>query len=110
VPTVHFIERSDHVRKIDKDKNEWESGSWEMTEEIAQKLVGGVMYLHRSKQQASHFGGKILSYRIEQSGPAAGRVVFKLQAAADCKGVTTDRKGWAKDAKIFWDASVPAHA
>ena len=106
---IHFVERTDNVRKIDKMKNEWESGCWPMPEATAQKLVGAMLYLHRSKLQASHFGGTILSYRVEQTA-AEPCIVFTLRADADCKGVKTDRKGWAKDQKIFWDASEPAHA
>jgi hypothetical protein len=96
----------DKVRKTDKDKNEWESGSWPVPEEVAQKLVGGSLYLHRGKQHPSHFGGQILSYRVEQSGPEAGLVVFTLRASVDGKGVKTDRKGWTKDQKIVADAKV----
>lgn len=107
---IHFIERSDNVRKIDSRKNEWESGFWPLTEERAQKLVGATLYLHRSKHQPSHFGGRILSYRIEQAGPSSGCVVFTVRAALDCKDVKTEPKGWAKDHKIFWDASEPAPA
>lgn len=110
MPAIHCIERSDNVRKTDRDKNEWESGFWALSEETAQKLVGGTIYLHKGKQQASHFGGEILSYRVEQSGPSAGCIVFTLRAALDGKGVKTDRKGWAKDQKIFWDAPVTADA
>ena len=66
---IHFIERSDNVRKMDSRKNEWESGFWAVTEETAQKLVGATLYLHRSKHQPSHFGGRILSYRIEPGRP-----------------------------------------
>ena len=36
--------------------------------------------------------------------------MFKLRADADCKGVKTDRKGWTKDQKIFWDVATPARA
>ena len=107
---VHFVERSDNVRKTDKSKNEWESGYWGMSEDTAQKLVGSILYLHRTKLQASHFGGHILDYRVEQSGPEAGRVVFKLRADADRKGVKTDGKGWSKDQKIFWDAPESANS
>lgn len=107
---IHFIERTDMVRKTDKLKNEWESGNWPVPEETAQKLVGAALYLHRGKMQPSHFGGKILSYRVAQSGPAAGSVVFTLAAAVDCKGIKTDRKGWAKDLKICWTAEEPADA
>jgi len=81
-----------------------------VSEEMAQKLVGGSLYLHRGKQQPSHFGGEILSYRVEQSGPNAGLVVFTLKAKMDCKDVKTDRKGWTKDLKILADAPVPEHS
>lgn len=106
---IHCIERSDNVRKTDRLKNEWESGFWDVTEETAQKVVGATLYLHRSKHQPSHFGGRILSYRIEQAGPSAGCVVFIVRATADCKDVKTEPKGWAKDHKVFWDALEPAH-
>jgi hypothetical protein len=108
VTAVHFIERADNVRKTDKNKNEWESGFWTMTEELAQKLVGASLHLHRSRSQPSHFGGRILGYRIEQSGPSAGTVVFTVRATVDCKDVKTDAKGWANDKKIFWDEPQPA--
>ena len=107
---IHLVERTDNVRKTDKTKNEWETGWWAVSEETAQKLIGSVLYLHRSKLQPSHFGGEIISFRFEESGPEAGRVVFKLRADADCKGVKTDGKGWSKDQKIFWDAPVSAQA
>ena len=105
---IHLVERVDNVRKTDKSKNEWETGNWAVAEETAQKLIGSTLYLHRAKLQPSHFGGTILGFRvIEESAPDAGRVVFKLRADADCKGVKTDGKGWSKDHKIFWDAALP---
>ena len=107
---IHFIERTDHVRKTDKLKNEWESGFWPVTEETAQKLVGASLYLHRTKNQPSHFGGRILSYRMVETGPSAGSVVFIVRATVDCKDVKVDSKGWSKDYKILWDAPQPAAA
>lgn len=107
---IHFIERTDNVRKTDRLKNEWETGFWPVAEETAGKLIGATLYLHRSKHQPSHFGGTILSYRIEESGPSAGSTVFTIRAAVDCKGVKTNPKGWSKDHKILWDASETAHA
>lgn len=101
---IHFLERSEKVRKMDPMKNEWESGFWEVTEENAQKLVGATLYLHRTKHQPSHFGGRILSYRIEK-GASSPRVVFTVRAAVDCKDVKTPPRGWAKDHKILWEAS-----
>jgi hypothetical protein len=108
VSAIHLVERTDNVRKIDKSKNEWESGFWPVTEDVAQKLVGSVLYLHRTKLSPSHFGGDILDYRVEQAGTEAARVVFKLRAKADCKGVKIDGKGWSKDCKILWSTAETA--
>ena len=107
--SIHLIERTDNVRKTDRSTNEWESGNWPISPEIAQKLIGGSLYLHRGKNHPSHFGGRILSFRVQESGPAEGLVVFKVKAQIDCKDVPTDRKGWSKDQKIFWDSAVPEH-
>ena len=101
---IHFIERTDNVRKTDRQKNEWESGFWPVPEETAQKLIGAALYLHRSKNQLSHFGGSILSYRMVETGPSAGSVVFIVRATADSKDVKVDPRGWTKDCKILWDA------
>jgi hypothetical protein len=103
---IHLIERTDNVRKTDRDRNEWESGHWPVPEATAQKLVGGSLFLHRSKQQPSHFGGEILSYRIEESGASAGLCVFTVRAKVDCKDVKTDRTGWSKDTKVIADTAV----
>ncbi|MGQ0749401.1 MAG: hypothetical protein ACT4PS_02590 [Betaproteobacteria bacterium] len=102
---IHLLERSDNVRKTDRLKNEWDSGFWDVTEEKAQKLVGALLYLHRSKHQPAHFGGRILSYRTAPAGPFSGRIVFTLRATADCKDVKTNLKGWTNDHKIIWDAA-----
>lgn len=106
---IHCIERSDNIRKIDRQKNEWESGGWDVPEEVAQKLVGATLYVHRTKHQPSHFGGRILSWRAVPAGPSGG-VVFTVRASADCKDVRTDTKGWSKDYKILWDAPQTAQA
>ena len=110
MPSIHLIERTDNVRKTDRTANEWESGHWPVSEETAQTLIGGSLFLHRNKQQPSHFGGQITGYRVEQSGPTAGLVVFQLRAQMDCKDVKTDRKGWTKDLKIVADAPASADA
>lgn len=107
---AHFIERTPNVRKTEPQTNEWESGFWPVTEDTARKLVGASIHLHRTKNQPSHFGGRILSYRIEQSGPSTGLVVFIVRATVDAKDVKVDSRGWTNDHKILWDAPQPAAA
>lgn len=105
---IHLIERTDGVRKLDPSRNEWESGEWPLTEETAKKLVGSVLYLHRTKLAPSHFGGDVLDFRVEESSAHGSRIVFKLRAKADYKGVRIDGKGWSKDCKIVWKTESAA--
>ena len=107
---IHLVERTDNVRKTDRSTNQWESGFWQVSEEVAKKLIGSDIYLHRSKLQPSHFGGEITGYRLVESGAQAGHVVFQVRARADCKGVKTDNKGWTNNQKIFWQTADSAHA
>ncbi len=103
MPHIHLVERVPSVSKIDREKNVWECKYWQVDEETAQKLVGGQLYLHSGKQQPSHFGGEILSYRLQDSGEKAGQVIFAVRADADCKGVKAVRTGWRNDCRIMPD-------
>ncbi len=101
---VHLIERVTNVKLISKEKNEWASYSWAISEESAKKLIGGEIYLHKAQDAPSHFGGKILSYTVlnDDHGDDAGRIVFVFQAGVEFKGVKAG-KGWAMEKKFDWD-------
>ena len=102
MPAIHFIERHENVHPTDKEKGEWESGDWVVSEETAQRLVGGHIYLHHAQDEPSHFGGEILSFHVLSSGSADGRVVFRFCASITCKGVKAGREGWGNEKKIVW--------
>ncbi|MHB0982504.1 MAG: hypothetical protein ACYC02_03880 [Thiobacillus sp.] len=102
MPTIHFVERLQNVHRVDKDKNEWESGYWVVSEDTAQRLVGGYIYLHRGQDEPSHFGGKILSFHVHPNGLEAGRIVFRFHAGLEFKGVKAGRDGWGNEKKIVW--------
>src|SRR5450759_2732399 len=102
MPAIHLIERHENVHPTDKAKGEWESGDWVVSEETAQRLVGGLIYLHRAQDEPSHFGGEILSFHVLSSGPEAGRIVFRFRAAISCKGVKAGREGLGNEKKIVW--------
>ena len=99
---IYLVERLENVHRVDKDKNEWESGYWVVSEESARRLIGGHIYLHRGQDEPSHFGGEILSFHLHPSGPEAGRVVFRFRAALEFKGVKAGRDGWGNEKKIVW--------
>lgn len=98
---IHLIEKNDFIKLIDKSKNEYESGWWKVSAINAEKLIGGDIFFHHSKSSPSHFGGKIISYRIEQNGEYAGKVIFKFMFSPIYKGVVSS-DGWAMEKKYIW--------
>ena len=102
MPAIHLVERLDNVHCVDTEKKEWESGYWVVSEETAKKLIGGHIYLHRGQNEPSHFGGEILAFHVHSSGSEAGRIVFRLRAAIEFKGVKAGRDGWGNEKKVVW--------
>jgi len=102
MPAIHLVERLNHVRRIHDAPDEWESGYWVVGEDSAQRLVGGDLYLHPGQNEPSHFGGKIISYRVHRGGAEDGRIVFRFQATVVHRGVRTGRDGWGNEKKYVW--------
>jgi hypothetical protein len=95
MPAVHFVERRNNVRPLPDAPGEWESGYWVIAEETAQRLVGGNLYLHSGQNEPSHFGGKILGFRVHRdpgSPEIDGRLVFRIKATREHKDVETGRE------------------
>lgn len=102
MPALHVIEHGTSTKRVSPDSYIHDSGDWTVSEETARKLVGGDMYLHRKQIEASHFGGKILSFRVHQDGPLKGRVVFRIEPTMAHKNVRTGADGWGMEMKIVW--------
>lgn len=99
---IHLVERLGDLRKVDATNQEWESGFWVVGEDTAQRLVGGDIYLHEGQNEPSHFGGRIVSYRVHRGDDVDGRIVFRFRAAMEYRGVRTGRAGWGNEKKIVW--------
>ena len=96
---VHIIEPVNNFVKLADDK--WESGWWSIDENKAKKLIGGEIYFHKKRFEPSFFGGAITDYRIDQSSPYQGKIVFIFQYNVNCRNVSTDKRGWSKRIKII---------
>jgi len=96
---IHLIE-TDPNRLTLLEKQDWESGSWNLIEAKAKQLVGGSILFHKKKREPSFFGGVILNYRIQDKAVLKGQVIFKFQYLADHRNVATDNKGWSGDMKV----------
>ncbi len=65
----------------------YESGDWDVSPEDAEKLIGGMIYLHQTKAKPSYFGGRVESYRgKDTSNPRSRRIVFVLTAIQQGRG------------------------
>jgi hypothetical protein len=99
---IHLIENLCLFKALDLSADEYESGYWALSPETADRLHGAHIYFHPTRAKPSYFGGQIIDHRVEEAGEYEGRIVFRLRAAMDHKGVTTDRRGWSMEKKIVW--------
>lgn len=95
---IHVIARKQKGLKRLPDGN-YESGDWYVSDETADKLIGGEIYLHDDQGSNSYFGGKIQEVKRLDDG----RKVFIFNGDAKCKNVKTDKEGWGQEKKIILD-------
>ena len=67
----------------------FESGYWDISESDAAAIVGGMIYLHQTKNEPSYMGGVVESFRVEERPELAHakRIVFVLESTKEGKGV-----------------------
>jgi hypothetical protein len=104
MPKIHLIERITNVKLLSKERNEWASYCWVVSEDTAKKLIGGEIYLHKGQDKPSHFGGTIFSYDVlpAEARGDAGRIVFNFKAGLEFKNVKAGKDGWGMEKKIVW--------
>jgi len=94
---IHLIENDRRMVRV--EGTTWECGYWVVGADTADKLVGGSIYFHAKQSSPSYFGGKILSWRIQQKGEFRGKVVFCFESSPTFKGLLAGR-GWGAGSKV----------
>jgi len=101
---IHVIRKNDPtlppIELIDRDSGLHRSGYWVVSEETARSLVGGKIYFHREQSKPSFFGGTITAAEKIEEGAYAGRILFTFRFEEACRGVRTERIGWAQEMKL----------
>lgn len=70
--SAHFIAKLDENRRtIDNAKNLHASGVWDISQEDAARLVGGRLYLHKTKSKPAFHGGTVVAFRVVQTTPTS---------------------------------------
>jgi len=84
---IHFLCR-DRLNVHAVNHPVYESGEWDVPLEDAERLVGGMIFLHQTKSQRSYAGGRIESYRVVETNRAhSRRIIFKFTSASEGKDV-----------------------
>ncbi len=103
---IHLIEKAgtaQGLKTVNFAAGLFTSGFWKVSEDTAQKLVGGKIYLHTAWSSPSHFGGTIDSYSVHQSpgDDVDGRIVFHFTSQPEAKNVRAPN-GAAGEKRIAW--------
>lgn len=91
---VHLICRRleggglDGITAVDAKNHIYRSAAWDFDLATAEKLIGGQIYFHQEKGQASHYGGDVVSVGAVQTDNAhEERIVFTFRATKEGRGV-----------------------
>lgn len=95
---IHLIEKKNNFKRL--QDNLWESGGWKLNEVKARKLIGGKVFFHKERQEASFYGGTVKGFRVEQQGENRGKIAIEFQYLQECRNVRTDHTGWSMKMKI----------
>jgi predicted HNH restriction endonuclease len=99
---LHVIEKGgrkkEHLLEVQPRTQIWETGFWKVSDETAESLVGGKIYVHKGQKVPSHIGGKVISFRSE----AGGRKVFRFRADSKLRNVVATT-GWANEKRVVWE-------
>jgi len=102
---LHFLcKQGEGFRRL--NENEFESGSWKVSDDVVRQSVGKRIYLHEKQKEAAWHGGRIVGWRHSKAGDwrsstaGDGRKVFRYVVEGDFRKVC--RKGWGREKAIIW--------
>jgi len=92
------------VTRETDDRTIYSSGHWDIPFEEAKLLIGGMIYLHPSKTEVSHFGGLVIDVRsvIREECKRENRVVFVFRPLLEAKNV----KWSGADHSMAWSSGI----
>lgn len=103
---IHVVEKGlkiENLRQLqgNDDPEVWETGYWIISDETAQSLIDGMVYVHRGQNLPSHAGGKIIAI-YHEAGTEPKRRVIRFRSSSDAKDVVAGRSGWGNERKLIW--------
>ena len=90
-----------------------EVGYWELHPADARRMIGGTIYLHRTKRRGAYDGGQVLTVRVATEGEAhPGQAVFRYRPTESLRHAAWegDTARQAMHGTIIDETAVPAAA
>lgn len=73
---IHLIEKNAAYYRVEGTSDEWITGSWVLSEDTAEQLIGGTVHLHTAQKAGCYLGGEILGCKLVS--PQRYEIHFKL--------------------------------
>jgi hypothetical protein len=103
---IHLIQKDPKLAprpECPKDPTSlWRSGFWAVSEAMARRLTGAMIYFHEKQDARAKRGGEIVDYELVEEGEYAGRIIFRFREDPSAKGKLTGRDGWSMEKKIVF--------
>lgn len=70
VVDLHFLAKQGLKNKrVGPEPTRYETGTWPVTDEVADEAVGGRLYLHAARAEDAYYGGTIQGWRADPADP-----------------------------------------
>ncbi len=100
---IHFIEKSAAYERVNgTSSGEWKTGTWKVSTEKAEKLIGGHIFLHTSQKDPCYLGGVILGYEPAKDEPGRVWFHFKFDPCVIGTRTTADHGKWSVEQLRVW--------
>lgn len=104
--SAHFINKRENgkligLKAVDAGKHLYSTEAWRISQEEAESLKGGWVYLHASKAEGSSFGGQV--YDIE---PMASYEEARFRIYFEAKPEGRDKQWHGYDHGMAWWSGI----
>lgn len=84
----------------------YETGNWSISDDTANELIGGRIFLHEKQDEAAWHGGAIKSWRVSPEDPTRKVFTYEVDGPFRIKC----KSGWGREKAIVRDSEIQAEA
>jgi len=70
VVDLHLLcKQGQRNKRVGPEPTRYETGTWPVTDEVAEEAIGGRVYLHAARAEEAYYGGTIQAWRAAADDP-----------------------------------------